>query len=427
MATFLDRVGEVARRFPDRVAIAAAGASGTREPITYVQFYAICRLYVDLLDEALPDAKLVPMFVRQSPEALGIMVAALATGRTFSYVNPRLKPDQIRRILKSCQCRYLVVDSANSGTLQGLATDAGREYELLPLANAASRPHDCEGRSRTHISLPTAMNDGGACLFTSGSTGEPKGVLVTADDLMRRAEAEREWFSLSGQDRLLSVLPLSFDVGLNQVFSAFLAGSSLILCDSWLPVDLLRAIESFSVTGISAVPAIWQGFLDRDITVESAGRHASLRYVTVSGGDLPLGHLLRLKVLLGPVGVFKTYGQSETFRTCSLRPDEFLLRPGSIGRAFPGVEFSIRRPDGQCCRPGEEGEKSSTLDWERWSDISGHQRTAEEARRRRSLTTGGARFARETTAIWMPKATCICMDAKTTCLRCMAIAFFRTK
>lgn len=353
MATFLEQLDEIAKHRADQTAIASAHG---REPVTYQQFYGYCRQSIDLLNEELPDARLVPVMARKSPESLAVMIAALATGRTFSYLNPRLKPDQVRRVLKSCQCRYLVVDSTYSGTLRESLHDADGAYDLIALARGENRTPSEARASRSHVALPGAMREGGVCLFTSGSTGEPKGVLATAADLMRRADAEREWFGLSSEDRLLSVLPLSFDVGLNQVLSAFLAGSTLVICDSWLPADLLRAVEAHLITGVSAVPAIWQGFLDGNIAVDAAGRHASLRYVTVSGGDLPPVQLQRLKDSLGTVGIFKTYGQSETFRTCSLRPEEFQQRPRSVGRAFPGVEFAVLRPDGESCQPGEEGE-----------------------------------------------------------------------
>lgn len=354
MATFLERLGEIAKQLPDQTAIASAQG---REPVTYQQFYGHCRQSIDLLNEELPDARLVPVMARKSPESLAVMIAALATGRTFSYLNPRLKPAQVRRVLKTCQCRHLVVDSTYSGMLrESLKSGTDGPYDLIALTRGENRAPSDAGASRSHVALPEAMCEGGVCLFTSGSTGEPKGVLATADDLMRRADAEREWFGLGSQDRLLSVLPLSFDVGLNQVLSAFLAGGTLVICDSWLPADLLRAVEDYLITGVSAVPAIWQGFLDRNIAVDASGRHASLRFVTVSGGDLPPIQLQRLKELLGPVGIFKTYGQSETFRTCSLRPEEFEQRPRSVGRAFPGVEFAVLRPDGESCQPGEEGE-----------------------------------------------------------------------
>jgi len=180
--------------------------------------------------------------------------------------------------------------------------------------------------------------------------------------LRARAAAEVDWFGLVPQDVLLSVLPFSFDVGLNQLLSALLSGCSLVLMDSWLPADILRAVAQYKVTGISGVPAVWSDMLNAKMLFQTGhdasppGAHASLRYFTLSGGDLPRQLLLRLPELAPGVGIFKTYGQSEAFRAASLRPQEFAVRPTSVGRAFTGVRLYIVRPDASLCGPGEEGE-----------------------------------------------------------------------
>ena len=197
----------------------------------------------------------------------------------------------------------------------------------------------------------------GCCLFTSGSTGEPKGVLISAADLDRRAVAEVELFELTPNDVLLGVLPFSFDVGLNQLLSAITAGCTIVLSESWLPADISRAVTSFGVTGISAVPAIWNDLLNARIDL-NLPEHRSLRYVTVSGGDLPLERLLQLKSAIGPAGIFKTYGQSETFRSAALRPSEFTDKPRSVGKEavlFLSENVRIERPGwnaGQSQRSG---------------------------------------------------------------------------
>jgi acyl-coenzyme A synthetase/AMP-(fatty) acid ligase len=208
-------------------------------------------------------------------------------------------------------------------------------------------------------SLPATAGDpdrAGCCLFTSGSTGTPKGVLVSAGDLEARAMAEARLFGLGPGEVLLSILPFSFDVGLNQLLSALTVGCTLVLLDSWLPADILKAVATTRVTGISAVPSIWQDMLHAGMRFDTDGAHRSLRYITISGGDLLPQQLERVAHLAPGCSVFKTYGQTETFRSTALRPEEFTVKRESVGRALENVRVYVLRDDGTPCSPHEVGE-----------------------------------------------------------------------
>ena len=194
------------------------------------------------------------------------------------------------------------------------------------------------------------------CLFTSGSTGVPKGVLVGRQDLCERAVTEAEWFGLTERDVLLSVLPFSFDVGLNQLMASLVAGSTLVILDSWMPADILRAVAERNVTGISAVPSIWVDFLKSGLRFDREGVHRSLRYITVSGGDLDPSNLEALPSLGDGLQIFKTYGQTEVFRPTCLRPEEFAKHKQSVGRPFGRSRVYVVRDDGGVAAPRERGE-----------------------------------------------------------------------
>jgi acyl-CoA synthetase (AMP-forming)/AMP-acid ligase II len=196
----------------------------------------------------------------------------------------------------------------------------------------------------------------GCCLFTSGSTGSPKGVLIGADDLRARADAEVHWYSLSEADVLLSILPFSFDVGLNQLLCAMSVGCELVILDSWFPRDILKAAEVRRVTGISSVPSIWLDFLNHGLKFDKRGAHASLRYLTVSGGDMSRPHLDQLPGIAEGVGLFKTYGQTEAFRATALRPHEYAARRYSVGQPFHGVRVYVVGEGGDRAQPNETGE-----------------------------------------------------------------------
>src|SRR5262249_44882184 len=150
--------------------------------------------------------------------------------------------------------------------------------------------------------------------------------------------------------------PFSFDVGLNQLSSALVSGACLVIEESWLPADLVKAIARDGVTGISGVPAIWRDLLASELPLDRADLHRSLRYVTISGGSLSVDEQQQLRQRLEGVSIFKTYGQTETFRSASLLPEELDARPASVGRAYLGTRVLILSEDGRPCAPNEVGE-----------------------------------------------------------------------
>jgi acyl-CoA synthetase (AMP-forming)/AMP-acid ligase II len=155
---------------------------------------------------------------------------------------------------------------------------------------------------------------------------------------------------------LLGILPFSFDVGLNQLMTALGVGAELVLLDSWLPADITTVAGGRRVTGVSGVPSIWQDLINSGARFDTNGTHASLRYLTVSGGSLSRDYLRKLSDTARGVAIFKTYGQTEAFRSTSLRPEEYDAKPDSVGKPFPGVRVYIAREDRTRCAPGEVGE-----------------------------------------------------------------------
>jgi len=143
---------------------------------------------------------------------------------------------------------------------------------------------------------------------------------------------------------------------LNQLTTALTTGAEIVLLDSWLPADILTISERRKVTGISGVPSIWLDMLKSATGFETGGRHASLRYITVSGGSLAVRDFQRLTARLAGIQVFKTYGQTEAFRATSLRPEDSVRKLESVGQPFPGTHVYIVGEDATRCRTGEIGE-----------------------------------------------------------------------
>ncbi|MCC2973040.1 acyl-CoA ligase (AMP-forming), exosortase A system-associated [Massilia sp. IC2-476] len=304
----------------------------------------------------------VAVFLEKRIENVAALFGAAAAGAVFVPVNPLLKPEQVAHILRDCNVRVLVTSSERlaalapvlaacpdlravlaTGLKSGAETPAGapevRAWEAALAAAPASTP-------ARRIDADVA-----AILYTSGSTGKPKGVVLSHRNLVAGARSVADYLAIGPDDRILSVLPLSFDYGLSQLTCAFLAGASAVLINHLFARDVVAAVAAERITGLAAVPPLWSQLARLPWPAD-----CSLRYLTNSGGAMPGATLAQLRAALPRAQVFLMYGLTEAFRSTYLPPEQLDRRPDSIGRAIPNAEVMVVRPDGSACAPGEPGE-----------------------------------------------------------------------
>jgi acyl-CoA ligase (AMP-forming) (exosortase A-associated) len=193
--------------------------------------------------------------------------------------------------------------------------------------------------------------DVAAILYTSGSTGQPKGVVLSHRNMVAGAQSVASYLDLRADDRLLAVLPLSFDYGLSQLTTAFLRGASVVLMNYLFPKDIVAMVARERITGLAAVPPLWIALAR---LAWPAG--CTLRFITNSGGAMPVPTVQALREALPDTQIFLMYGLTEAFRSTYLPPSEVARRPDSIGRAIPNAEILVVRPDGSLCDADEPGE-----------------------------------------------------------------------
>lgn len=376
----LDLIASHATRRPDCVAITHLRAGRAPEEVTWSQLLRSSRAARHALTRAFPCGNIVPSYTAKSADCVALLAGAVAAGKTFASISPKSRLPQLMHALTECSATSALVDTSGLRLVRDSLATSERLRQITwllidplqvntPSVSAAADAirkdgslqeldtrADCIPSRETQAINPLDPDRPAVCLFTSGSTGTPKGVLVAWSDLYRRAVAECALFDLTHDDCLLSLLPFSFDVGLNQLMTSLVSGARLVILDSWMPRDILNAVASQGVTGISGVPSIWRSLLKSQQPLDRHGAHARLRYLTVSGGDMDAEHLRRLSVHAAGVSVFKTYGQSESFRSTALHPEHLGERTGSVGQPFGSARVYIVRPDGTPAEPGEQGE-----------------------------------------------------------------------
>ncbi len=214
--------------------------------------------------------------------------------------------------------------------------------------------------SHSDFSMPSVMateDSLAAIFFTSGSSGKPKGVMLTHANLAANAQSIQSYLRIDHTERPLCVLPFHHAFGNSILQSHLLAGAHLVLDGQTLfPETLLDAIEKHHCTSLSGVPDLFTSLMERS----SLGTRSlpSLRYCSVAGGALRRPLALRIQQLIHPSQFVVMYGQTEaTARLAWLANDELLnVDDGCIGQAIPGVTLAIVDEQGSPVPPGETGE-----------------------------------------------------------------------
>ena len=309
----------------------------------------------------------VAVYLDKRVEAVVALFGAAAAGGTFVPVNPLLKPVQVGHILCDCNVRILVTSAERMKLLAPVLPACLDLHTVVYIGHAEDMPalpglrvvhwedflargnrQNTHRPQQAHRCIDTDM----ACiLYTSGSTGKPKGVVLSHRNLLAGAQSVTQYLENTQEDRILALLPLSFDYGLSQLTTAFLCGATAVLMNYLLPRDVMRVVEEERITGLAAVPPLWI-----QLAQQQWPRSCTLRYLTNSGGAMPLSVLTTLRAALPDARVFLMYGLTEAFRSTYLPPEQLDRRPDSIGRAIPNAEIMVVRPDGSPCNVNEPGE-----------------------------------------------------------------------
>jgi acyl-CoA ligase (AMP-forming) (exosortase A-associated) len=316
-----------------------------------------------LLAAGLGRGERVAVYLEKNIENVAAMFGASVAGGVFVPVNPLLKPEQVAYILADCNVRVLVT-SSDRLRLLAPALSLCPDLKMVIVTAAGDSLPQVEGVAVTAwdqaiaAAGPTARRphrvidaDIAAILYTSGSTGKPKGVVLSHRNMVAGATSVTSYLENTPADRILAVLPLSFDYGLSQLSTAFHVGATAVLINYLMPRDILKAVVAERITGLAAVPPLWIQVAQLNWPAD-----CTLRYLTNSGGAMQRPTLDALRRVLPNARPFLMYGLTEAFRSTFLPPEELDRRPDSMGKAIPNAEVVVLRPDGTECDPGEAGE-----------------------------------------------------------------------
>jgi amino acid adenylation domain-containing protein len=349
--------------------------------LTYAELHAeALRLATTLRERGARRGDRVGMLLANSAEAAVTAWAILEAGCVLVPLHAASRREALLPVLRDAEPRWVVTAGELSASLAAIregapdlaglivwapkpGTDGVMAWQFAA-AGAETGPGG-DGR-QGEAAAATAGGDTGAgaspgdrelaaLVYTSGSTGEPKGVMLSHANMVAAVRAVNAYLRLESTDVVYSALPLSSSYGLYQLVSTLALGATLVLDRSFaFPARSLALVAAEGATVFAGVPTMfaWMsaapGLQAHDLS--------RLRILTSAAASLPLEHGRRLRERLPQARLFVMYGQTECKRITYLEPDDFERKPGSVGRGMPFQPLAVVDDAGAPVPPGGTGE-----------------------------------------------------------------------
>lgn len=336
---------------------------GSRRSFDYQAIYGFAsRCAAALQSQGLQRGDRVGIYLPKGAEEAAAIFAATMAGGVFVSVNVLLLGHQVAHILADCRVKYVITSTRDWERIRDevipveslrrlLFVDQNSDPRAEPLPAVYDVMHD---EDTTHRAVSAIGEDLAGILYTSGSTGKPRGVMLSHRNLLAGSRIVSTYLEIRSSERILSVVPFSFDYGLNQWLTTVQNSATIVLLHFRFPYEIVRTLRDDSITGFAGVPLIWAGLTQRASGLRDTALPA-LRYITNTGGNVPTTTVRNLRQLVPQTQIFLMYGLTEAFRSTYLPPSEVDRRPNSIGKAIPETEILVIDGDGKVCNPGEPG------------------------------------------------------------------------
>ena len=360
MTSMPARVARIVSRYPQRMAIVADDRS-----IRYAEFWDEAQRFAQALRaRGIASGERVAIVLPNRIEAAVACYGCWLAGSVAVPLNAQARVRDFEAWLRHSEARHLVYEHGHIDVLQALAS-VEIAAESRPIQRWAidaehplCAPHTAQnGRTPEHVSTDHIAADHIALiLYTSGTTGAPKGVTLTHGNVLANASAVVRYLELDEHDSVLSILAFYYAYGASVLHTHLLVGGCVVLAQNLLfPHVLMDTIARERISGFSGVPSTYALLLER---VKLADYDlSSLRYLTQAGGAMSPTLTRRLRAALPDARLFVMYGQTEaTSRLTWLPPERLDDKLGSVGVPVDGVQLRIVHEDGRDAAHGETGE-----------------------------------------------------------------------
>jgi long-chain acyl-CoA synthetase len=369
-ARISDIIKPWAERSPDHLALVESSGSWTYQQLVA----AVSEAQRWLLDSGVRPGDRVMLICENCRAFVAILLALSELDAWPALVNARLAAREVDEIRDHCGARRVIYTTSISPHAREHAKRHGAvTQELASLGSIALGPLNED-------TLPEPLESDipqrvAALIYTSGTTGQPKGVMLTHRNLLFVAAVSARIRSLTPQDRLYGVLPISHAVGLSVVLlGALLSGATVSLAWRFDPVAALGALEKDKLTVVLGAPSMFSLLADyAKLKGLKSLRYPALRIISSSGAPLPPSVKSQVESLFGQT-LYNGYGVTECSPNISQAVVGEQRTDTSVGKILPGVEVQLVGSDGERVGDGEVGEL-----WVRGPNVmKGYYRAGEE-------------------------------------------------
>jgi len=366
-----DYFDESARKYPQKEALIFED-----QRYTYADIHNQANILADkLIDLGLKRQDRVMIYMDNAPEVVISFYATLKAGGIFTIINSAVKAKKFSYIIGDCKPTVIIADNKKEDNVIQAAKDNQLHCNIIWTGAEKKDTASIEQSTTIHwntIFTSDLLNrknyepqnlsgqrvldiDLAALVYTSGSTGEPKGVMESHYNIISASRSIIQYLGNTPDDIILNTLPLSFDYGLYQVIMAFMFGGTVVLEKSFIFLSrILNLIGKEKATGFPIVPTIVAMIL-KTIDLKSFDL-CTLRYLTNTGAAFPVDHIKKLRSLIPHVQIYSMFGLTECKRISYLPPEQIDHRPDSVGKAMPNCKVYIVDENEKPILNGQTGE-----------------------------------------------------------------------
>ena len=363
-------------RFGDKEALHSPelhGQSGLDRRWTYKELNKDANCFANaVLNKGITKGDVIMFQLLNCPEFVFIYLACHKTGSVSCPINFRLSAGEIAITIDDSRPKFFVYDAANKETVeQALRLSRFKPEVLIMLDKSGTEPIDgsisysefTENSSDKNpvLSWKLSTYDETTRLYTSGTTGMPKGVCLTSLNEVLSAHDVMMHFPMSNEDKTMNTTPWFHRGGLHSggITPTLYAGGTVVIMGKFEPVTTLRYIEDYKITFIIGVPNVLE--LLTEAQIRNAFDLSSLNGIVTMGSPLERAACIRYQQILTPK-IFNGYGTTETFWNTFLRPSDLPAMAGTAGRSCTDDDVRVVKvfddrkaaPDELAAKDGKE-------------------------------------------------------------------------
>ncbi|MFT5701029.1 MAG: long-chain acyl-CoA synthetase [Desulforhopalus sp.] len=355
-----DSLLKTAHSSPEKIGFVIEGTNYTYKQLHSDALY----LTIGLQSRGVKRGDRVAIYMDNTWPCIVSIYATLMAGGVFIVINPQTKTEKLSYLLNNSDTEILLTDAHLHSSFSTAIQKSPKIIHVIYSGHIKA-----EFECTAHLSqfdsvlsestapmapLKTIPNDLAALVYTSGSTGPPKGVMLTHQAMVFATGSLIQYLRLTLSDRLMLVLPFSFDYGLYQLLMSVHLGATLIVERSFtFPAQIYKRMLEEEATVFPGVPTIFA-------MITATHNRKSLCFpsvtrVTNTAAALPPSLIPDLKNIFPNALIYKMYGQTECKRISYLEPEFIDQKSASVGKAIPGTEVFILSPNGDKVQNGESG------------------------------------------------------------------------